>query len=139
MPKGPVGTMDTLGWVTEPTLKADRKIAYWFACRKDQCEHVKDIDSFHFIKETVQGHKGSVSDMTGPIRNSLSNVLMECFEEVTVEVNSKSISAKGYATEIFISATVWEDGKSYDVATSVIINDKTFELVYEGRNARLQR
>ena len=79
MTKGVVGTMDTLGWVTEPSLKINRKIAYWFASRKDQSLVIRDVESFQYIKETMQGSKASLDDFKRKIKNSLMNLFIESF------------------------------------------------------------
>jgi hypothetical protein len=57
MAKGVVATMDTVGFITEPTVKIDRAIAYWFANRLDQCIVLRGIHSYQYVMAKHQNNK----------------------------------------------------------------------------------
>lgn len=135
MPRGGVGTMDTLGWVTEPTLKINRKIAYWFATRRNQCITIKEVESYTYVKETVQGTKGSRDVILEAIERSLTKIISECFDRVSVATRAEDVSTNGTAFRLLISGSAFEDGKEYDFSYSVLLHNKTFELIEEGRHA----
>lgn len=59
MAKGVVATMDTVGFITEPTVKIDRAIAYWFANRLDQCIVLRGIHSYQYVMAKHQDDKGT--------------------------------------------------------------------------------
>jgi len=136
MPKGVVGTMDTLGWVTEPSLKINRKIAYWFATRKDQSTVIRNVESFQFIKETLQGSKAPLSEFKKTIKRSLMNLLLESFDDVLIEINHQNVTNEGSIVNMIISGYCLENENTYDIAYSVYVNNKTYELIDEGRHGK---
>lgn len=129
---GMVGTMSTVGWVKEPTSKADLLIAYWFANRKDQSRFITDVQSYNFVVATHQGDH-TIEPFLEAIENNLRSMLLECFDAATVQARAPNFDPMAKQFQLAVSGVVQENGKSYDLARSVILNGKTFELITEGR------
>ena len=132
MPKGVVATMDTLGYVKEPTVKIDRLIAYWFANRIDQSIILTGIYSYQYV---VARHQNDfqIDNFIKDMEESLRSYLLECFTGVEVVVRSPDYEPVKKMFTLAVSGQVEEDGKLYDLATSVSVNGKTFELIEKGR------
>lgn len=132
MAKGVVATMDTLGFITEPTIKIDRLIAYWFANRIDQSIILTGIQSYQYV---VAKHQNDfqIDNFLKEIEENLRSFLLECFTNVDVGVRSPDYEPVKKMFTLAISGQVEEDGKLYDLATSVAVNGKTFELIEKGR------
>lgn len=130
MPKGPVATMDTIGYITEPTLKADRAIAYWFANRVDQSLIFKDIASYQYIVAKNQSSK-SIDKFIKDVEDNLKKYLLSIFEGVSVSCRQIKVTESTFT--LAVSAVFFQDGVSYDLARAVLVNGKTYELIDEGR------
>ena len=137
MTKGVVGSMSTMGWISEPQLKAAKKIDYWFASRRSQCLVIREVESYQFVKESCQGTNITVKEFCRKLSSSLKRILLECFEDVEVNVVPEDISEQGSVFRANISAIFTENGITYDLSKSVDINNNSFELIDEGRNARV--
>lgn len=133
MTKGVVGSMSTMGFITNPRLKAAKKIDYWLASRKNQCIVIPEVESYQFIKESCQGTNISLDDFCDKIKSSLNRLLLECFESVEVTVEHEAVSPNGTMFRCNIGATITENGVTYDLAKSVYFNNNTFEKIDEGR------
>ena len=132
MAKGVVATMDTLGYVREPSVKVDRLIAYWFANRIDQSIILTGIQSYQYV---VAKHQNDfqIDNFIKDMGESLRSYLLECFTAVDVVVRSPDYEPVKKMFTLAISGQVEEDGERYDLATSVSVNGKTFELIEKGR------
>ncbi|QGH71905.1 putative virion structural protein [Klebsiella phage N1M2] len=133
MSKGVVGTMDTVGFITEPTIKIDRLIAYWFANRIDQCLILRNIHSYQYVIAKHQDDKKSEERLLADIENNLREYLLECFEGCSVSAWAKRENPGDKMFTLVLSGTVFQDGKEYDLAKSVLINGSTYELIDKGR------
>lgn len=129
---GIVGTMDTLGWVKEPSVKIDRLIAYWFANRKDQSIIFRNIQSFQYVVGKHQDDK-QIDGFLEDIQNNLRSFLLECFEGADVVAAAPGWEANLKMFTLAISGQVQQDGVKYDLAHAVQLNGKTFEKIAEGR------
>ncbi len=136
MPKGVVATMDTVGYLTEPTVKADRAITYWFANRIDQCIILRDIYSYQYVVAKHQDDKGSDEKFLQDVESNLRGYLLEIFEGASV--SARAIREHDYDKmfTLAVSAVVFEDGKEYDVAQAVYINGSNYEIIDKGRGLR---
>ena len=67
------------------------------------------------------------------MEESLRSYLLECFTGVEVVVRSPDYEPVKKMFTLAVSGQVEEDGKLYDLATSVSVNGKTFELIEKGR------
>ena len=132
MAKGVVATMDTVGYLKEPTAKADRQIAQWFANRVDQSIIFRDIQSYQYV---VGKHQNDfrVDEFLREIQSNLKSYMLECFDGVDVSARAVNYEPGNKMFTLAVSATVEEDGVRYDVSQAVSINGKTYELVNEGR------
>lgn len=131
MTKGVVGTMSTMGFVTEPQLKAAKKIDYWLEAKKNQSIIISEVESYSFIRESAQGTMITKDEFCERIQTSLKNIMLECFENVDIEVRHEDYSPGGSVFKVFISATVYENGLGYDLAKSVLFNNKSYERIEE--------
>lgn len=139
MAKGVVATMDTVGYLTEPTVKADRAIAYWFANRVDQCILLEDIASYQYVVASHQDDKGSEDRFLADIKTNLTSYLMEIFDGVTIQAYAKKETEQSKMFTLVISGEFFQDGVRYELNQAVLINGKSYELVDRGRklnNAR---
>lgn len=133
MPKGVVATMDTMGFITEPAIKIDRAIAYWFANRIDQCIILRDIHSYQYVMANHQGDKRSEEKFLEEIKQNLTEYLLQIFDGVSVDANSHRENEGDKMFTLLLSGIVNQDGKNYDLARSVLVNGETYKLVDEGR------
>lgn len=132
MPNGVVATMDTLGYLYEPQASADRLIAYWLANRVDQSTVLSNIQSYLYV---VGKHQNDfrIDEFLQETKENLESFLGECFEQAEVSVTAPGYTPGTKMFQMHISGTVQRNGISYDVARSVELNGKTFELVQTGR------
>lgn len=138
MAKGVVATMDTLGYLTEPMIKGDRLVAYWFANRVDQCIILRDINSFQYLTAKHQGDK-SEEKLLEDIEINLRAFLLECFDQASVAVKALRKEEGDKMFTLAIAAEFWQDGKRYDLAKSVILSGETYKLVDNGRSGTYGR
>lgn len=134
MPKGMVGSMSTMGFISEPQIKAAKKIDYWFAARKNQSIIIAEVESYQYIKESAQGTLITIDEFCEKIKNSLYKVLIEAFDKVEIDVRHESDNNSTSTFHCIFSGTVTEDGVGYDIAKAVIFNNKSYERIDEGRN-----
>lgn len=133
MSKGVVGTMDTVGFITEPTIKIDRLIAYWFANRIDQCLILRNIHSYQYVIAKHQDDKKNEDKLLEDIKNNLQAYLLECFEGCSVDAWAKRKNPEDKMFTLVLSGVVFQDGKEYELSNSVLINGSTYELIDKGR------
>lgn len=133
MTRGVASSMSTLGYITEPTLKIDRKIAWWFAARKNQSILLTDIENFQYVREMNQGTNITTSAFCDKIAISLEKILLECFDSVEILAHPEDISDTGSMFRCRINGMCYEEGMSYQINAAVIMNNKTFELIDKGR------
>ncbi|UQT03430.1 hypothetical protein YUBABA_02280 [Serratia phage vB_SmaM-Yubaba] len=133
MSKGVVGTMDTVGFITEPTIKIDRLIAYWFANRIDQCLILRNIHSYQYVIAKHQDDKKNEDKLLEDIKNNLQAYLLECFEGCSVDAWAKRDNPEDKMFTLVLSGVVFQDGKEYELSNSVLINGSTYELIDKGR------
>lgn len=133
MANGMVATMDTLGYLTEPTIKADRAIAYWFANRIDQCLILRDINSYQYL---VAKHQDDHTEerLLQDVKKHLRDYLLELFEKVSVEAWAKRENEGDKMYTLVVSAEFWQDGVRYDLAKSVIEAGSTYRTIDYGRS-----
>lgn len=138
MAKGVVATMDTLGYLSEPTVKADRAIAYWFANRIDQCIILREVHSFQYVVASHQDDKGSEERFLAAVKTNLTDYLLQIFDGATVDTRAIKENEDSKMFTLAISGEFYQDGQTYELNHSVIVNGKTYELVERGRrvNAR---
>lgn len=133
MAKGVVATMDTVGFITEPSVKIDRAMAYWFANRIDQCIILRNIHSYQYVMAKHQDDKGSEERFLEDIKKNLTEYLLQIFDSASVEAKSSREKEGDKMFTLRLSGVVAQDGKTYDLAKSVLINGETYKLVDEGR------
>lgn len=133
MPKGPVGTMDTVGFLTEPSVKIDRALAYWFANRIDQCIVLRDIKSYQYVTAKHQDDKKGVERFLTDVKDNLTAYLLQIFDGVTIETKANRANEEDKMFTLLISGVVNEDGRTYDLASSTLINGETYKLIDKGR------
>lgn len=134
MAKGVAMSMSLLGMITEPTLKMDRALAWFFASRKNQCTVIREVESYVWIKEIHQGTRITPEAFCDLVAEGLQRVMVKYFDEAYVDGAPKSVSAAGNVFTCYLKCTAIENGKQYDLAHSVLINNKTFELIDKARH-----
>ena len=136
MPKGVVATMDTVGFLTEPTVKVDRAVTYWFANRIDQSIILREINSYQYVVAKHQDDKGTEVKFLEDVQNNLKKHLLEIFEGASVSARAIRENEGDKMFTLAVAGVVFEDGKEYDVAHSVYINGSNFEIIDKGRGLR---
>lgn len=134
MAKGPCMSMSLFGMITEPTMKIDRAIAWFFASRRNQCIVIREVDSYIYVKESNQGTNITPEAFCNDIADALRNVLLKYFESANVVATPKYITEKGSMFTCLITCAAYEDGKWYDGAKAVTLNNKTFEVLEKARH-----
>lgn len=133
MAKGVVGTMDTVGFLTEPTVKIDRLMAYWFANRKDQCLIIRNVHSYQYVIAKHQGEKKGEERLFQDIENNLREYLLEYFDAASVRAWGNRENEYDKMFTLVISGVVNQDGVEYELNKSVLINGSTYKLIEAGR------
>lgn len=133
MAKGVVGTMDTVGFISEPTIKIDRCIAYWFANRIDQCLIIRTVASYQYVVAKHQGDKRSEDRFLQDIENNLREYLLQNFDKVSVKAWAQRKEPEDKMFTLVLSGEAIQDGKSYDISRSVLINGSTYKVIDIGR------
>jgi len=133
MPKGVVGSMDTLGFIQEPTVKIDRAIAYWFANRIDQCIVIRNVHSYQFVVANHQDDKGSEELFLADIKQNLSEYMLQIFDAVSVDAHAKRANEGDKMFTLILSGIVTQDGKKYDLAHAVYIEGGSYKLIDAAR------
>lgn len=134
MSKGPAMSMSLLGMITEPTLKLDRCLAWFFASRRNQCITIRSVESFVYVREINQGTNITPEAFCDKVAESLQKVIVKYFDEAYVDATPKFLNNFDSMFTCCISCTAIQDGKRYDLARSVLINNKTFELIDKARH-----
>lgn len=133
MPKGVAMSMSLLGMITEPTLKLDRALAWFFASRKNQCIILRSVEGYVYVREHHQGTNITPEHFCDLVGASLQRTLIKYFDEVYIDAIPKLVEGLTTVFTCYISCTAIQDGKQYDLAKSVLINNKTFELIDAAR------
>ena len=136
MAKGVVGTMDTVGFITEPTVKIDRLIAYWFANRIDQCIIIRKVHSYQYVVAKHQGDQKSEERFLQDIENNLREYLLECFDSASVNAWAKREQEGDKMFTLVLSGVVFQDGNQYELNKSVLVNGSTYKLIEQGRGGK---
>lgn len=136
MPNGVVATMDTLGFITEPTVKIDRAIAYWFANRIDQCIILRNIHSYQYVVAKHQDDKRSEERFLEEVQNNLREYLLQIFDAASVEAVAKKENEGDKMFTLVIRGVVQQAGKTYDLRHAVSVSGETYKLVEIGRGVR---
>lgn len=138
MTKGVVATMDTIGFIKEPEVKADRAFAYWFANRVDQCIILKNIHSYQYVVAKHQDDKGSTDPFLAELKTNLTEYLEQIFDNVSVDARAIKDNELSKMFTLAFSATFDQDGVTYQFNKSVMASCKTYELVMEGRKGNVR-
>lgn len=133
MPKGPVASMDVVGFITEPSVKIDRAIAYWFANRIDQCIIIRDVKSYQYVVASHQDDKKSEEKFLQDIKTNLRDYLLQIFDGATVEARALRKEEGDKMFTLALSGIVQQDGAVYQINKSVLINGSTYLKVDKGR------
>jgi hypothetical protein len=133
MPKGPVATMDTVGYVTEPKVKIDRAMAYWFANRVDQCIVIRDVKSFQYVTSSHQDDKGNTDRFIQAVKENLTQYLLQIFDTASVEARAIRENEGDKIFTLAISGVVGQDNKLYDLSDAVIVSGETYKRIATAR------
>lgn len=133
MPKGVVGSMDTLGFIQEPTVKIDRAITYWFANRIDQCIIIRNVHSYQYVVAKHQNDKGGDELFLADIKQNLTEYMLQIFDSVSINAWAKRAKEEDKMFTLMLSGIVTQDGKQYDIAHSVYIEGGSYKLIDKAR------
>lgn len=135
MSRGVAGSMSLLGFITEPSLKLDRAVTWFFASRRNQCIVLREIEGYVYVREINQGTHITPETFCDYVAESLQRVLIKYFDQVYVDATP--YYPKENVTTMFtcyISCTAVQGDKRYDLAKSVLLNNKTYELINKARH-----
>lgn len=133
MPKGVVGTMDTVGWVQEPTVKIDRAIAYWFANRIDQCIILRDVHSYQYVVANHQDDKKGEGLFLDDIKQNLNEYMLQIFDSASINAYAKRANPEDKMFTLVLSGVVTQDGKTHDLAQAVYVEGGSYKLIDNAR------
>lgn len=133
MPKGVVGSMDTIGFIQEPTVKIDRAIAYWFANRIDQCIIIRDVHSYQYVVSNHQDDKNNEDLFLANIKQNLSEYMLQIFDAVSIDAWAQRKNEGDKMFTLMLSGVVTQDGKTYDLASSVYVEGGSYKLIDAAR------
>ena len=133
MPIGSIATMDTLGFINEPSIKLDRAFAYWLANRKSQSSLFDNVESFMFVVAEHQDDKRTTDLFVEAVNRSLTNHLSGFFNDVSVSCRTITESEESKCFTLVISARVIENGAAYDLEESLLVNGETYKRILKSR------
>lgn len=133
MPKGVVGSMDTIGFIQEPTVKIDRAIAYWFANRIDQCIVIRSVHSYQYVVANHQDDKNNEERFLADIKQNLSEYMLQIFDAVSIDAWAQRKNEGDKMFTLVLSGVVTQDGKQYDLAQSVYVEGGTYKIIDTAR------
>lgn len=109
-----VGTMSTLGWVTDPALKLDRLFTYWLGSQDSQTyTYAGKIYSFQRLIVKYDGQPQLLAEAVG---QQLTEMLSRHFpEQVSVTASPKDIPNHGGRYHLNINVSLSLNDKLYDV------------------------
>lgn len=136
MAKGPCMSMSLFGMITEPTMKIDRAITWFFASRRNQCIVIREVPGFIYVRESHQGTNITPELFCNKVADELRDVLLKYFENALVEATPKYLTDLGSMFTCQIACAALEDGKWYDGAAAVTLNNKTFEVLEVVRHGK---
>lgn len=132
MAKGVVATLDTLGYLTEPTVKADRAMAYWFANKVDQCILLRHIHSYQYVVASHQGDQNEEKFLE-EIKKNLQEYLLQIFDKVSIGAWAKRDKEESKMFTLVLSGEFYQDDKRYELNRSVLLNGSTYEIIDKNR------
>lgn len=133
MPKGVVATMDTVGFIQEPTVKIDRAIQYYFANRVDQCIILRGIHSYQYIVAKHQDDKDSEEKFLEDIKRNLTEYMLSIFDSASVAARALRKEEGDKMFTLAISGQVSQDGKIYDIAHAVYVEGQSYKIIDQAR------
>lgn len=133
--RGIAASMSLQGFITEPTLILDRAIAWFFASRRNQSIVLRDIESYVYIREINQGTNITPERFCDLISEGLQRVINCYFDSCYVEARPVYDTQSTTMFTCYIACTGIRDGKHYDMAKSVLLNNKTYERVETARQS----
>lgn len=133
MPKGVVGSMDTIGFIQEPTVKIDRAIAYWFANRIDQCIVIRNVHSYQYVVANHQDDKNNEELFLTDIKQNLNEYMLQIFDAVSIDAWAQRKEEGDKMFTLILSGVVTQDGKQYDIAQSVYVEGGSYKLIDTAR------
>lgn len=133
MPKGVVASMDTVGFIQEPTVKIDRAIAYWFANRIDQCIVLRDVHSYQYVVANHQDDKKGEALFIADIKQNLNEYMLQIFDSASIDAWANRANEGDKMFTLVLSGVVGQDGKTYDIARSVYVEGGSYKLIDTAR------
>lgn len=133
MPKGVVGTMDTVGFIQEPAVKIDRAIAYWFANRIDQCIVLRTVHSYQYVVANHQDDKKGEDRFLADIKQNLNEYMLQIFDACSIDAWADRANEGDKMFTLVLSGVVTQDGKQYDLAHSVYVEGGSYKLIDAAR------
>lgn len=107
-------TLDTSGYVSDPPLIIDIVMNNFFRANRSQTNvHWGQIHSLPFL---ISRHAQDMTGLSKAIEDSLEIMLCAHFDQATINCTIDDIVENGTLQNITVTATVYIDGVSYDIA-----------------------
>jgi hypothetical protein len=116
-----VGTMSTLGWVTDPALKIDRLFSYWLASEDSQ-SYIYYGKIFNFQRLIVK-YDGQPELLASAVAQQLTEMLDGHFPgQVSVTADPKDLAEYGGRYHLNINVSLSLNDKLYDVPKTLEVD-----------------
>lgn len=127
-----IPTLNSKGHAKTPEEKLDAVLLYYQSLNPSMTNRYRGkIRSLQNAIWESGTDSGNIERLISIVKNDLTSILTNNFPEgVTTEVTSEAISADGSTYNLIISATVIENGKTYDMAGSLDKIDSRFMDVF---------
>lgn len=129
MSENVVPSLDSSGWQTGVAQKAEKLFAYWLTSERSQSNIHGNIESLPSI---IQRYKNDNVELEQDVKRSLSDLFVDYFESVSVEVRVEPIDGPNSPSarmNIKISLLVRQNGLKYSLNRLLTASNKTITKI----------
>lgn len=123
--------LDTTGYVTDPLIKADRLLAYFFV--SDYSQSNSHLGYIHSLPYIIQSNISNLLQMGIDIEESLKILFRNYFDSMDVTVKVEPVIENGIESEtkrnILLDIIVIEDGVQYSLGKAVSLSNSKVKKV----------
>lgn len=130
-----VGGMNTrTGWETQSPYEAmSWHIVYWFASRRSQGMVLGNVPSFYYLWKTYGENRETMVEQTDEALKSYFSELFSGLGQVSTQVGYVNVEGELNNYHLNIAVRVNYNGRSYDLARTVLVTGEKYKLLDEAR------
>lgn len=122
-------TLSSGGFISDPAVKLEKLIAYFFIADYSQSNQHKDrVASLPYL---IKAHGNTPNILAERIQSSLEIMLGAYFESTHVEVYEEDPLSSDPKYNIILEGTVTHGGKRYDISRLLTVANSTLSSVSE--------